>query len=286
VAERPAVLEPTVKPELRGMRAAHDEVMTLAAERHHPPERIVGELLAARLADVGGRAKACRLGKAKLPVMRALGELGFAASPANATLVRGLRKGAFLAEGRNVVLIGGTGSGETHPAIAVGASREREARSFNTVDLVNQLGAEARAGEAGRPATRLPRADLVIPDELGCPPFPRAGGQVLSYLTSRPYERASVIVTTNLPSAERPSMLGDARTTTAPLDRPARHRDILEAGDASRRLRARARGPAAAHGRDGVGLGAGFTHEIARVDRLAYEINFGRKKGCSFERRL
>jgi DNA replication protein DnaC len=178
--ERPAVLELMVKLKLRGMRAAYDEVMTLAAKRHHPPERIVGELLAAQLADVESRATAYRLGKAKFPVMKALGEFDFAASPVNAALVRELHKGTFLAESRNVVLIGGTGSGKTHLAIAVGANcvRERAARVrfFNTVDLVNQLEAEARAGKAGHLASQLARTHLVILDELGYLPFPRAGG--------------------------------------------------------------------------------------------------------------
>ena len=113
------------------------------------------------------------------------------------------------------MLIGGTGSGKTHLAIAIGANcaREREARVrfFNTVDLVNQLEAEARAGRAGRLAPQLSRADLVILDELGYLPF-----------------------------AEWPSVFGDAKMTTALLDRLTHHCDILETGNASWRLRTRA----------------------------------------------
>jgi DNA replication protein DnaC len=242
--ERHAILDLMVKLRLRGMRAAFDEIITLAAKRRHSAERVVGELLAAQLADVQSRATAYRMGNARFPVMKALGEFDLAASPVNAALVRELHKGAFLTDARNVVLIGGTGSGKTHLAIAIGANclREREARVrfFNTVDLVNQLEAEARAGGAGRLATQLARADLVILDELGYLPFPRAGGQMLFHLISRLYERTSVIVTTNLPFAEWPSVFGDAKMTTALLDRLTHHCDILETGNASWRLRTRA----------------------------------------------
>ena len=181
--ERHAILDLMVKLRLRGMRAAFDESITLAAKRRHSAERVVGELLAAQLADVQSRATAYRMGNAKFPVVKALGEFDFAASPVNAALVRALHRGDFLSEGRNAVLVGGTGSGKTHLAIAIGANcvREREARVrfFNTVDLVNQLEADGRAGKAGRLASQLARADLVILDELGYLPFPRAGGPML-----------------------------------------------------------------------------------------------------------
>ncbi len=112
-------------------------------------------------------------------------------------------------------------------------------RFFNTVDLVNQLEAETREGKAGRLATQLVRADLVILDELGYLPFPRAGGQMLFHLVSRLYERTSVAITTNLPFAEWPTVFGDAKMTTALLDRLTHHCEILETGNASWRLKTR-----------------------------------------------
>jgi len=241
--ERHTVLQLMADLKLRGMRAAYDEVMALAIKRQHSPERVVGDLLTAQLADVRARAAAYRMANAKFPVMKALTAFDFAASPINESLARALHEGHFLSEGRNVVLIGGTGTGKTHLAIAIGAScvRDREARVrfFNTVDLVNQLEAEARAGKAGRLATQLVRADLVILDELGYLPFPRAGGQMLFHLVSRLYERTSVIVTTNLPFAEWPTVFGDAKMTTALLDRLTHHCEILETGNASWRLKTR-----------------------------------------------
>jgi DNA replication protein DnaC len=137
---------------LHGMAEAVTELLPALRQGTLTPEKWLEEILKSEVADRKARSISYQMGIAKFPVNRDIGCFDFKGTPLNETQVKILHEGNFIEESRNIILVGGTGTGKSHLAIAMASHavrNGRKARFYNVVDLVNQLEQEKMLGKGG-----------------------------------------------------------------------------------------------------------------------------------------
>jgi DNA replication protein DnaC len=193
------------------------------------------------LATRAANAIATRIKQASFPVLKDLDTYDFSIMPGlSKPRVIELARCDWIEQKHNCCLVGNQGTGKTHISIALGQAACRaglRVKFFTAADLVTQLEKAQKQYTLDRFLGQLERAQLLICDELGYVSFSRGGVELLFRVFADRYERASLLITSNLPFSEWNQIFQGERMTGALLDRVCHHCHILDMNGESYRFR-------------------------------------------------
>lgn len=234
-------LRPLLK-ELRfnGMLAHLDESMALCEMKKMTPTELMQRLLEIEVAHRQTRSLVYRLTLAQLPQVKSLDHFEWSNTPISQEKLSPLTQCQFITQRQNLLLVGGSGTGKTHIALALAHKALQDnlrVKFYSFSDLARQLLKAKEHRYEQSIMARLQRFHLLVIDELGYLPIDQQAGALLFELFSKLYEKTSLIITTHLTFDEWAPLFGNAKASKAIVDRITHHCVILETGNKSWRLK-------------------------------------------------
>ena len=212
-----------------------------AVQQQQPYLTYLAELLSAEVDERERHTIERRIKEARLPRIKTLEDFDFsAAPPVSAPQIRELAEGGYINHAEPIIFIGDSGTGKTHLAtgLCLAACRQKKRVRFITAaGLVNELVEAQHHNQLGRALQRWTRYDLIAIDEMGYVPFAQVGAELMFQVISERAERATLVITTNLPFSEWTQVFPNARLCKALLDRITDKATIIETGSDSYRFK-------------------------------------------------
>jgi DNA replication protein DnaC len=221
--------------------AEYEKLAQEAAQENAHYFQYLLHLVELESAQRGANALQARIKEAAFPVYKDLDSYDFSLVPnlPKQKMVE-LTRCQWLDQHENLCLLGSAGVGKTHLAIALGLAAcraGRRVRFYTAAALVTRLEETQKQYQLDRFLRQLDRVDLLICDELGYLSFSRTGAELLFQVFADRYERASLLLTSNLPFSEWGQVFQGERMTAALLDRLTHHCHIFEMNGESYRFR-------------------------------------------------
>lgn len=211
-----------------------------ALRERQTPVGYLAALLEAEVTDRAARRVTRRLSEAKLPQLKTLDAFAFGDNhKIPQTTLAQLAQGDWIDRGENLILVGESGTGKTHLATALAVCachQHRRVRFATLAQLANELIEAQDDRKLARAVNRYSRVELLVLDELGYLALPAGAAELVFQIISARNERASLIITTNLPFSEWTRVFADARLAKAVIDRLTHNAHIIDTGTESWRF--------------------------------------------------